>query len=400
MTERPHPTPEPAGALRGLVVLDLSRVRAGPACTRHFADFGAEVIKVESPPGQAGGDMFDDRDNADFQNLHRNKRSITLNLKHPRGRELFLALADAADVVVENFRPDVKFRLGIDYETLAARNARIILASVSGFGEDGPYRERPGFDQVAQGMGGLMSVTGPPGEPMRAGAAVADLAAGMNATIGILTALAERSRSGRGQWVQANLLHSQVALLDFVAARYLRDGRVPGSVGNDHPTLAPSSAYPTADGRVNVSALSAEIWQRFARALGHEEWIGRPEYADAAARVRHREALNAEIAAATRNLSSDALIARLNDAGVPCGPIHALDAVFEDPQVRHLGVVVPLEHPRLGPQRLLGSPVGLSRTPARVGSVAPDIGADTADVLARVGIDADALARLRADGVV
>jgi crotonobetainyl-CoA:carnitine CoA-transferase CaiB-like acyl-CoA transferase len=288
------------GALAHLRILDLSQVRAGPSCVRQFADFGADVIKVESPPGaERSGLVTGPREGADMQNLHRNKRCLTLNLKSPAGVEVFHRLVKEADVVVENFRPDVKFRLGIDYEKLAAINPRIILASISGFGQDGPYRERPGFDQIAQGMSGLMSVTGQSGgPPTRAGAAVVDVAAGLFAALGIMTALLERERSGQGQWVQSSLLHAGVALMDFQAARYLLGGEVPAQMGNDHPTSMPTSAYPTADGYINVAATGSGMWQALCKTLQREDLLARAEFGDERGRSDHRATLNAELSGA------------------------------------------------------------------------------------------------------
>src|ERR1700704_1444431 len=256
-------------------ILDLSRVRAGPTCVRQLADFGADVIKIESPPGVDPNEgMGGPRDGPDMQNLHRNKRSITLNLKLPEAREVFARLAKTADVVVENYRPDVKFRLGIDYASLEKINPRIILASISGFGQDGPYRDRPGFDQIAQGMSGLMSVTGAPGQgPMRTGAAIADIAAGLFAALGVMTALLERETSGKGQWVQSSLLQAGIALLDFQAARYVTKGEVPPQVGNDHPTSMPTSAYKTADGYINVAASGEGMWKSLCNVIGREDLI-------------------------------------------------------------------------------------------------------------------------------
>src|SRR5262245_8290330 len=282
-----------SSALERFRVLDLSRVRAGPTCVRQLADFGADVIKVESPPGVDPNEgMGGPRDGPDMQNLHRNKRSITLNLKLPEAREVFARLVKTADVVVENYRPDVKFRLGIDYESLEKVNPRIILASISGFGQDGPYRDRPGFDQIAQGMSGLMGVTGDPGKPMRAGAAIADVAAGLYAALGIMTALLEREASGKGQWVQSSLLHAGVGLLDFQAARYLMKGEVAPQMGNDHPTSMPTSAYKTADGFINVACSGEGMWKRLCSVLGRNDLAAMPEYKDNESRARNRARLN------------------------------------------------------------------------------------------------------------
>jgi len=389
-------------ALSRFRVLDLSRVRAGPTCVKQLADFGADVIKIESPPGvDANEGMGGPRDGPDFQNLHRNKRAMTLNLKLPEGREVFARLAEKADVVVENYRPDVKFRLGVDYESLRAINPRIILASISGFGQDGPYRERPGFDQIAQGMSGLMSVTGVPGQgPMRTGAAIADVSAGLFAALGILTALLEREVSGQGQWVQSSLLMSGIALLDFQAARYLMDGEVPPQVGNDHPTSMPTSAYATTDGYINVGASGEGMWKRLCTAVARPELLQREEFQGAANRAKNRNALNAELNAAFAAKKSDEWIAILNAAGVPCGPIYSVDQVFADPQVQHLHAAAKVVHPVLGEIRLVNQAVGLSRTPATMVSATPEIGQHTDEVLSEVGYGAAEIAVLRKNKVI
>src|SRR5438309_9463401 len=308
-----------SSALSRLRILDLSRVRAGPTCVRQFADFGADVIKIESPPGvDANENMGGPRDGPDMQNLHRNKRGMTLNLKLPQSREVLTRLVKTADVVVENYRPDVKSRLGIDYESLAKINPRIILASISGFGQDGPYRDRPGFDQVAQGMSGLMSVTGLPGQgPVRTGAAIADMAAGLFAALGVMTALLEREASGRGQWVQSSLLQAGIALLDFQAARYVMKGEVPPQVGNDHPTSMPTSAYKTADGYINVAASGEGMWKRLCNVIGREDMLAMPEFKDNEGRSKNRKKLNEILNEAFAARESGAWIDELNKAGVP-----------------------------------------------------------------------------------
>ena len=389
-------------ALERFRVLDLSRVRAGPTCVRQLADFGADVIKIESPPGVDPNDgMGGPRDGPDFQNLHRNKRSLTLNLKAPQGREIFLELVAKADVVVENFRPDVKHRLGIDYEALKAVNRRIVLASISGFGQDGPYRDRPGFDQIAQGMSGLMSVTGLPGQgPVRAGAAVDDVSAGLFAALGVLTALLEREVSGAGQWVQSSLLHAGIALLDFQAARYLMKGEVPAQVGNDHPTSIPTSAFTTADGHMNVAASGEGMWVRLCEAIDRKDLLERAEFKGDANRSKNRAALNAELNAALRARPSAEWIEILNRAGVPCGPIYSMDKVFADPQVEHLRIAESVTHPRLGALRLIGQAARLSRTPATLASASPERGAHTEEVLAELGYNKAAIERLRAERVI
>ena len=384
-------------ALSRFRVLDLSRVRAGPTCVKQLADFGADVIKIESPPGvDANEGMGGPRDGADFQNLHRNKRSITLNLKLPEGRDIFKRLAKKSDVVVENYRPDVKYRLGVDYESLKAINPRIILASISGFGQDGPYVSRPGFDQIAQGMSGLMSVTGEPGKgPMRTGAAIADLTAGWHAALGIMTALLEREVSGEGQWVQNSLLMSGIALLDFQAARYLVEGEVPPQVGNDHPTSMPTSAYTTSDGYINIGASGEGMWVRLCNAIGRPELLERAEFKGNSTRAKNRIALNAEINDTLKSKTSDEWIGILNDGGVPCGPIYTVDQVFADPQVRHLGAAAPIKHPRLGDIKLVNQPATLSRTPATLATATPEIGEHTTEVLGEAGYSAAEIAHLR-----
>ena len=389
-------------ALSRFRVLDLSRVRAGPTCVKQLADFGADVIKIESPPGvDANEGMGGPRNGPDFQNLHRNKRAMTLNLKLPEGREVFARLAEKADVVVENYRPDVKFRLGVDYESLKAINPRIILASISGFGQDGPYRERPGFDQIAQGMSGLMSVTGFPGQgPMRTGAAIADVSAGLYAALGILTALLEREVSGQGQWVQSSLLMSGIALLDFQAARYLIGGEVPPQVGNDHPTSMPTSAYTTADGYINVGASGEGMWKRLCQVLMRPDLLARADFDGAANRAKNRAALNAELNAAFAAKKSDEWISVLNEASVPCGPIYSVDQVFADPQVQHLQAAAKVKHPLLGEIRLVNQAVGLSRTPATMVSATPEIGQHTDEVLTEVGYSAADIAQLRKNKVI
>ncbi len=393
--------PHASSALARFTVLDLSRVRAGPTCTRQLADWGADVIEIEMPAALASSDpMGGPREGPDFQNLHRNKRNMTLDLKQPEGLAILKRLVERADVLVENFRPDVKDRLGIGYEALAAVNPRLVYASISGFGQDGPYAERPGFDQIAQGMGGLMSITGLPGQgPVRVGIPVADLCAGLFAAQGVLVALLEREVSGRGQWVQTSLLQAQVFMLDFQAARWLMAGEIPQQAGNNHPTSIPTGVFRTRDGHVNIAAIGQRIWERFAHTLDAPHWLDDPRFTTGAARSENRDALTEEIEARTMRESSAALVARLNEAGVPSGPINSIDQVFADPQVRHLGIARTLDD---GEQRAtyVGQPVTLSRTPSEIVSHPAAPGADTDAILGELGFDRAAISDLRVRQVV
>jgi crotonobetainyl-CoA:carnitine CoA-transferase CaiB-like acyl-CoA transferase len=376
-------------ALAKYKVLDLTRARAGPTAARQLADWGAQVIKIEMPGSDDTPD-FMDRHSPDFQNLHRNKRSMTLNLKRPEGLDIFKQLARHADVIVENYRPDVKHRLGIDYEAIKAINPRIVYASISGFGQDGPYVDRPGVDPIVQGMGGHMMVTGEPGRgPMRSGAALSDVGAGLLCANGILTALLEREDSGAGQWVQASLIEAMIFLLDFQAARWTMAHDLPAQVGNNHPTNAPMGGFKTQDGYITIAA-SRPMWRKFCGALGAPELTTRPEYDTADRRVKNREALNADIERVTQTKASAEWI----------GPIYTLEETFNDPQVQHLGIAQTVESATLGPTTIIGQAFRLSRTPSRLVSAAPECGADTDDILWELGYDAETIAALRARRVI
>ncbi|MCC8969603.1 crotonobetainyl-CoA:carnitine CoA-transferase CaiB-like acyl-CoA transferase [Bradyrhizobium sp. USDA 4524] len=396
------PFPHASEALSRLTVLDLTRVRSGPTCVRQLADWGANVIKIDALTEDAGGEQpGGPRRGSDFQNLHRNKRAMTLNLKDERGLAVFKRLAAKADVVVENFRPDVKKKLGIDYESLAAINPRIVYGSISGFGQDGPYHKRPGFDQIAQGMGGLMSVTGAPGGgPMRVGIPVADLTAGLFCAMGILTALLEREVSGKGQWVQTSLLQAQIFMLDFQAARWLMEREVAKQAGNNHPTSIPTGVFKTSDGYINIATTGGRIWERCAQAIGAPELFGHPDYATASARSKNRDALNAEIERCTVTKSTETWVRELNEAGVPCGPIYAIDQMFEDAQVKHLGIAQDVPNDEDRPIRLVGQPVTLSRTPSKMVVRPPEFGEQTDEVLKEFGFGSDEIAKLRDAKVV
>ena len=386
-----------SSALARFKVLDLTRVRAGPTCVRQLADWGADVIKIELPEELDAADpMGGPRHGPDFQNLHRNKRGMTLNLKEPEGVAILKRLVATADVVVENFRPDVKHRLGIDYAALSAVNPRLVYASISGFGQDGPYADRPGFDQIAQGMGGLMSITGEPGRgPMRVGIPIADLCAGIFAAQGVLVALLEREASGKGQWVQSSLLQAQIFMLDFQAARWLMKGDVPPQAGNNHPTSIPTGVFRTRDGHINIAASGHQIWERLARELGAEAWLIDPRFATGAARSEQRDVLQELIDARTEKEESAVWIERLNAVGVPCGPINAIDQAFAEPQVRHLGIAQELDG-----IRYVGQPMSLTRTPGAIASPSPARGQHTDEILQALGFEAQEIERLRAQRIV
>ena len=388
--------------LSRFTVLDLTRVRAGPTCVRQLADWGANAIKIELPESVEGNAALGGpRHGSDFQNLHRNKKSITLNLKAPEGLKLFKRLVEKADVVVENYRPDVKHRLGVDYESLCTINPRLVYGSISGFGQDGPYHGRPGFDQIAQGMGGLMSITGLPGQgPVRAGVPIADLCAGLSCALGILTALLEREVTGKGQWVQASLLQAQIFMLDFQAARWLLEKEVAPQAGNNHPTSIPTGVFKTADGHINIASAGEAIWQRLCKAIEAPELLDDARFADGAVRSDNRDALNAVIESHTRAYTSEALIALLNTAGVPCGPIYAVDQVFQDAQVKHLGMAQPVYHPELGDIELVGQPFTLSRHSNKLRTATPSRGQNTAEVLGELGLTAEEIEDLQAGQVV
>jgi crotonobetainyl-CoA:carnitine CoA-transferase CaiB-like acyl-CoA transferase len=394
--------PRASQALSRFTVLDLTRVRAGPTCVRQLADWGANVIKIDALLEDAGGEQLGGpRHGADFQNLHRNKRAISLNLKDPKGLEVFNRLVAKADVVVENFRPDVKAKLGIDYESVKKVNPRIVYGSISGFGQDGPYHKRPGFDQIAQGMGGLMSITGAPGEgPMRVGIPVADLSAGLFCAMGILTALLEREVSGEGQWVQTSLLQAQIFMLDFQAARWLMEKDVAKQAGNDHPTSIPTGVFKTSDGYINIATAGGRTWQRFAEALGAPDLPNRPEYKTGPDRSKNRKALNAEIDKYTEKKTSEEWVKEFNTAGVPCGPIYSIDQVFADAQVQHLGMAEHVPNDENRHIQLVSQPFKLSRTPSKMAARPPEFGEQTEEVLAEFGFGSDEIADLRQRKVV
>jgi formyl-CoA transferase len=389
-----------SAALSRFRVIDLTQVRAGPTACRQLADWGADVIQVQMPEHLRGDDTLGGQDGSDYQYTHRNKRSVTLNLKEPEGIAALKRLIATADVVVENFRPDVKHRLGIDHETLSRDHPGLVYASISGFGQTGPLAQRPGFDQIAQGMGGLMSVTGLPGQgPVRVGIPIADLCAGIFAAQGILVALLERERSGRGQWLHTSLLEAMVYMMDFQTARYLIDGEVAQQAGNFHPTSIPTGVYKARDGYLNIAVFGSKIWERFCHTLGAPEWIEDPRFHDKAARSVNREALNAAIDERLALHDRAHWIERFNRDGVACGLINDLREVFEEPQVAHLGMVHEVRSARLGRQRLVGQPMTLERTPSTIARAAPRRGEHTEEVLGELGLSADEIVAMKARGV-
>jgi crotonobetainyl-CoA:carnitine CoA-transferase CaiB-like acyl-CoA transferase len=389
-----------SAALQRFRVIDLTQVRAGPTACRQLADWGADVIQVQMPEHMRGDDTLGGQDGSDYQYTHRNKRSMTLNLKEQEGIEVLKRLIATADVLVENFRADVKYRLGIDYDSLAKDNPGLVYASISGFGQTGPYSKRPGFDQIAQGMGGLMSVTGLPGQgPVRVGLPIADLCSGIFAAQGILVALLERGASGKGQWLHTSLLEATVYMMDFQTARWLTDGEVPGQAGNYHPTSIPTGVYQARDGFMNIAVFGSKIWERFCQILGAPELAHDDRYKDKMGRSKNRDALNAEINRRLALHDRAHWIECFNEGGVACGLINNMQEVFEEPQVKHLNMVKTVVSPRLGEQRLVGQPVQLTRTPSTIARSAPRRGEHTEEILEELGFNAADMARMKAASV-
>jgi crotonobetainyl-CoA:carnitine CoA-transferase CaiB-like acyl-CoA transferase len=391
----------PALPLNGFTVIDLTAHRAGPTAVRQLADWGADVIKIEQP-GEHTDATGSRRDGPDFQNLHRNKRSLSLNLKSKEGLEIFMKLAAKADVVVENFKSTVKHRLGVDYEAVKKVNPRIVYGSISGFGQDGPYEGRAGVDQIAQGMGGLMSITGHPGQgPTRVGIAINDTSAGILLANGITLALLARERTGEGQWVHTSLLEAQIFMLDFQASRYTMKGEVAKQEGNFHPTSPGTGMFKTADGYINIAASGDSLWKKFCEVAGDKDLSTNPDFATVVSRAQNRQALIAHLNDVVASKPSQFWINELSKAGVPCGPINTIDQVFADPQVKHLGIRRPVDHPKLGTYDIVGQPIHMSAypQPERL-KPTPDQGQHTDDVLRELGYDAVAITALRDKRVV
>jgi len=387
--------------LEHITVLDLTLHRAGPTCARQFADWGAKVIKIEVPGGPKGEATGANRLGPDYQNLHRNKLNMTLNLKSEEGRAIFLDLAKTADVVIENYRSDVKHRLGIAYEAVSKVNPRIVYGSIAGFGQDGPDAKRPGVDQIAQGMGGLMSITGEPGRgPMRVGIPIADLTTGLFLFQACLLALMQREQTGAGQWVHTSLLESQIFILDFQAARWLLSGEVAKQAGNDHPTAIPTGVFPTSDGYINIAASGDLLWTRFCEAAGARDLLNDPAHATSELRSHNRKTLNEGISRITKTKTSAHWVKLLNDAGVPCGPINSIDQTFAEAQVQHLDIAKSVRHPELGDIKVVGQPINLTRSPQPEYRPTPGLGQHTDEIMASLGHDAQAIAGFRSRGVI
>jgi len=400
MTQPSAAAPGARLPLERLTVLDLTLARAGPTCVRHLADWGANVIRIE-PPETGGEDVAGKRDGFDFQNLHRNKRMVRLNLKTPEGHAAFMRLVEKADVIVENMRATVKHRLHVAYEDVRKVNPRIVYGSISGFGQTGPYSKRGGVDQIVQGMSGLMSITGLPGQgPVRVGIPIADLTAGNLLAFAIMTALFERETTGVGRWVHTSLLEAQVFMLDFQGSRYLMKGEVAGQAGNDHPTGIPTGVFPTSDGLINIAASSGRLWTGVCKALGKPEWLDKEEWKTQNGRSADRKTINAAIAEVTRTKSSEYWIGHLEEAGIPCGPIYTIDKTFNDPQVKHLGIAQPVDSPKLGRISLVGSAINLEGVPKGIRTATAEAGEHTEEVLAAVGYSAEELARMREAGII
>jgi crotonobetainyl-CoA:carnitine CoA-transferase CaiB-like acyl-CoA transferase len=394
-----EPSP-PAGdlPLADLVVLDLTIARAGPTAVRQLADWGADVIRIE-PPGpaaRAGGHL-----SPDYLNLHRNKRSLTLDLKHDRGREVLHRLVGGADILVENMRTPVKHRLGFDWDTVSAINPRLVMGSISGFGQTGPYAERGGVDQIAQGMGGMMSVTGLPGQgPVRAGVAISDITAGLQLAIGILVAIHERATTGRGRWVHTSLLESMIGMLDFQAARWTVERDLPPQAGNDHPTLGPMGTYRTGDGHMNIAAPWGRIWKRFCTVIGRPDLVADERFATPEARTANRDELNRQIEVALADRTTADWVEAMNAEGIPSGPVNDVAETFDDPQVRHLGVAAPIEHPTAGPIEIIRNATNIDGVPNDIRQPSPEPGQHADEILAAFGWSPDEIDGLRRDGVV
>jgi crotonobetainyl-CoA:carnitine CoA-transferase CaiB-like acyl-CoA transferase len=386
--------------LSGLIVLDLTLARAGPTCVRHLADWGAEIIRIE-PPVDGGEDVIGRRHGSDFQNLHRNKKAIRLDLKSKEGYAVFERLVARADVVVENMRAPVKDRLKVAWDDVHKMNPRVVYGSISGFGQTGPYRERGGVDQIAQGVAGLMSITGfQESGPVRVGIPISDLTAGNLLALGIMMALFDRSRTGVGRWVHTSLLESLIFMLDLQGSRYLVKGEVAKQAGNDHPTLTPTGVFPTSDGYMNIAASSGRLWERLCDTLGHSEWKTKPEWNTVVGRTKDRAGVNGAISAVTKTQTGEYWTEKFDAAGIPAGPINTIDRVFNDPQVKHVGMAAPVDSPLFGKTHYVANPLNMTGSTRDIRMCAPEPGQHSDEVLAWLGMSTEEIATLRNNKVI
>ena len=383
-------------------VIDLTLARAGPSCVRTLADWGADVIRVEPPPEEGeASELVGRRDGSDFQNLHRNKRAITLNLKTAEGREILMRLAEQADVVVENMRPGVTKRLGVDFDAVRKRNPRIVYGSISGFGQYGPYGSRPSVDQIAQGMSGIMSVTGIPGQgPVRVGVAVTDIMAGAFLAQGVLIALLDREVSGQGRWVQTSLIEAGLTLLDFQATRWTMDKKIPPQEGNNHPTNTPMGCFRTADGHINIVATSNKNFQIFCKLIDRENMSTDPRFASIAARRQNKETMNTMIADALQAKTTAEWFELIVAAELPCGPVYDIKQAFADPQVEALRIKRSVTHPRLGELDLVAQPCQITGFDREIRTATPDLGEHNDEILTSLGYSAEDIEKLKSSRVI